>query len=407
MNAAVTFILSTACISALFACLLGWLLSMSGNYDTATLQLHQWMGLTVATVTGLCWWLKKKKSHTVYNISLILLFLSMVVAGHGGGTLTHGEGYLSFFEEETVAPVRKPIEDINEALVYSELVQPILHEKCYNCHSAQKTKGGLRVDNEKWLFKGGKTGPSIRPGNPDESELMIRMLLPMDDDKRMPPKKQPQLTDAEIALIHWWIQNNAPTDKKVKDLPTEAIQTALASFAQPAESKAEISPLSAVYDKDVPAADAGVIKDLKQKGILVEPISKGSSLLDVSCVNYAAFSDADMSLLEKIAPNVVSLKLDNTAITDAALEKIARFENLVKLNLANTATGSAMAILQQLQALEYLNMTGTKLDDTNLQLLSTLSALKQVYCWNSLVTEKGIVELKKQKPSLVILAAVE
>ena len=34
----------------------------------------------------------------------------------------------------------------------------------------------------------------------------------------MPPKQKPQLNEKEIALIHWWIDEGADFNKKVKEL---------------------------------------------------------------------------------------------------------------------------------------------------------------------------------------------
>lgn len=414
MQAALVFILGVGCISALLSCVLGWLLSLNSSYDVSTLLLHQWIGICTALVSGACWWLKKKKgtpTERLYNILLGTLFVSLLLTGHWGGTMTHGEGYLSaetLFGDDTKKFERKPIADIREAVIYTDLVEPVLFEKCYNCHGAKKTKGGLRIDSEKLLLKGGKSGPAIHPGNPDDSELMIRLLLPMDDDKRMPPKKQPQLTAAETELLHWWIKNGAPTEAKVKELSSDALQIVLASLGETADHTEEITPLSMVFDKQLPPADPAVVVQLRQMGMLVEPVTKGSQLLDVSCVNFPAFDDTHMELLEKIAANIVSLKIDNTDITDVALEKISVFENLVRLHLGNTAvTGASMSRLQSLSALEYLNITGTRVDDKGLHELSSLPALKQVYCWNSLVTQKGIAMLKDKKPGIMVVAGSE
>ena len=38
---------------------------------------------------------------------------------------------------------------------------------------------------------------------------IIRMLLPIDDDDRMPPEKKPQLSDTEIEIVIQWINEGA------------------------------------------------------------------------------------------------------------------------------------------------------------------------------------------------------
>ena len=46
-------------------------------------------------------------------------------------------------------------------------VRPVLVERCYTCHGADKQKGGLRLDSRDALRKGGDSGPAVAPGTPD------------------------------------------------------------------------------------------------------------------------------------------------------------------------------------------------------------------------------------------------
>jgi hypothetical protein len=68
-----------------------------------------------------------------------------MATGHYGGNLTHGEEFLTkplyaIISSESGKSERKPITNIEEALVYQDLVEPILEEKCYRCHSATNKK---------------------------------------------------------------------------------------------------------------------------------------------------------------------------------------------------------------------------------------------------------------------------
>lgn len=415
---AVSFMLGMGCTSAVFSCVVGWLLSKQGSYDENTLMLHQWMGIGVALVSGVCWWMKQKKNATfkkrsVYGLLLTALFVMLVLTGHNGGSMTHGDDYLTAElpewligseSKDTTVFVRKTIANVNEAYVFTDLVQNILADKCYSCHSSKKVKGGLRVDNEKLLFKGGKHGIVIKPGDADESELITRILLPEEDNKRMPPEKQEQLTQEEIALLKWWVQNGADTKKKVKEFTTVAeIMPMLASFAaSPGKDSSEISPLSKIFDTDLPPADQKILDTLTRLGILVQPVAKSNNLLEISCINYPGFNDNTMPLLLKVADHIVSLKLDGTQITDGAFTAVSQFRNLVHLNIANTTvSNTAMAKIQPLQGLEYLNIVGTKVGNEGLQHLQALPALKRVYCWNSLVTDKGLTDFNQKKNIVV------
>ncbi|MFT3825289.1 MAG: hypothetical protein QM731_15330 [Chitinophagaceae bacterium] len=426
LNEAILICLAVGCISAILSCLLGWWLSSEGGYPQTTLQLHQWMGIGVALLAGVCWFVKKQqgsliKAGKTYKALMVLLMLMLTLTGHFGGNMTHGEDYLTagipqpfagWFgitgKKDTVA-ARKPVADVNEAVLYADLVVPVLQEKCFSCHSAKKVKGSLRMDTEELLFKGGKHGSIIKAGNAAESELIKRLLLPATDDKRMPPKDQPQLSKEEVALLQWWVQSGADTKKKVKELaPDAGTKTMLASFATVGAAQSQVAegnaaPVSAVFSKNPPAPAKADLDALTSLGVLVSPVAKDKNLLDVSCINYTAFDNSKVVLLTKLADNIVWLKLDNTAITDEALTQIAQLKDLVHISLAGTnITAAGIAKLQQLSNLEYINIVNTRVGDDALTALSKIPSLKHIYCWNSLITDNAIKTFRQNKPTIQV-----
>ena len=58
------------------------------------------------------------------------------------------------FLEKTVFPnaIIKPIPNVQEAYVYSDVIKPILQTKCYSCHGVNKQKGKLRMDDSVMLM---------------------------------------------------------------------------------------------------------------------------------------------------------------------------------------------------------------------------------------------------------------
>ena len=93
---------------------------------------------------------------------------------------------------------------------FESRVRPIFADHCYQCHSdkAEKLKGELRLDNPEALLKGGKSGPAIVPGEPDDS-LLIKAVRYTDPDLRMPPKNK-KLGTNQIATLETWVQMGAP-----------------------------------------------------------------------------------------------------------------------------------------------------------------------------------------------------
>jgi hypothetical protein len=102
---------------------------------------------------------------------------------------------------------------------YSRDIKPVLRAKCYTCHGSVRQKAGLRLDAAQLIRKGGKHGPIIIAGKPDDSRLIQRVTAKGPD--RMPPEGEGEpLSAKEIALFKEWIKAGAnATDEPVPDDP--------------------------------------------------------------------------------------------------------------------------------------------------------------------------------------------
>ncbi|MBE9465822.1 c-type cytochrome domain-containing protein [Dyadobacter subterraneus] len=419
-DSSITFILFWSAIGATMACIAGYLLSLGGGYDEELLSDHQWQGIGVAVFAWIAWLFKSGKISIGSAIYLPALGLSTILtftAGHDGGSLTHGDGYLTQYTPEPFRslagiPPRteekteiKPITDINQAVVYKDIVQPILEMRCVQCHNANKQKGGLRMDNMAMLLKGGEDGPVFVSGKALESAMIKRCLLPETDDDHMPPKGKPQLSDSQIALLSWWIEQGASADKKVSDLKiSEQVKPALASLTSGSGGENTKSDESPVLTLQVPVPNEKAVEAIKKTGLLVMPISHDKNLLEVSAVNASGFGDGQINLLSPLSEQIIWLKLGSTKVTDAATKEIAKLKNLNKLHLEYTAvTDAGLIALKDLQYLEYINLVGTKVTDAGLKNLASSKSLKNIYIWKSAVTENGIAEVQKLHPDLHII----
>jgi hypothetical protein len=97
-----------------------------------------------------------------------------------------------------------------EGVEYFETnIRPILVERCYECHSAkaQKLKGGLLLDSQPGVTKGGDNGAVIVPGDVEKSRL-IQAIRWTDPDFTMPPKEK--LTAQQIEKFEQWVKMGAP-----------------------------------------------------------------------------------------------------------------------------------------------------------------------------------------------------
>src|SRR6185295_11436646 len=137
LRTATNIALLTGMSCAILAALTGYLLSFSGDYDEGLVITHQWFGISVGAVSIAMFYFHSKAAPFKTQLSIsILLFVLIIITGHLGGSLTHGSDYLTKswgLSSDTVAQ-RKPIPNVQEAIVYSDIIQPVLQQKCYSCH---------------------------------------------------------------------------------------------------------------------------------------------------------------------------------------------------------------------------------------------------------------------------------
>ena len=97
-------------------------------------------------------------------------------------------------------------------------VRPILKAHCFHCHGEDgSAKGGLDVRLRKLLFKGGKHGTAIVPGQAEKSLLYTKIR-----DGEM-PKEQANLSTTEVETIRQWIEQGTETARPEPDSPDEWI----------------------------------------------------------------------------------------------------------------------------------------------------------------------------------------
>lgn len=204
--------LMLASLSAAVTALFGFFLSIGGEYGADALQQHKLSGVALSVVTFfiLVWYHNVKKSEIVFYSSVVFSVLVLVLAGHTGSVLTHGENFI-------LAPVtHKEVEtlDVETASLYQLAVMPVLERKCFSCHNESKAKGKLIMTTVDQFKRGGENGKAWVDGNPDSSRMIKYIHLPLDDDDHMPPDGKPQLNAFEISLLEAWIKSGADFEKR-------------------------------------------------------------------------------------------------------------------------------------------------------------------------------------------------
>lgn len=407
LRPAVTALLFLGMISAVFACVTGYFLAGSGDYEAGLVSNHQWMGIGVAALSVLLLIIHKyvNAGGSIPVVMALILLVLVSVTGHLGGSLTHGSGYLT-------APLKgnsgagaaiPPIPDIQEALVYQDAIQPLLKNRCYSCHGSEKQKGKLRLDLEASILKGGEEGNTIVKGKADESELIRRLLLPGSNDKHMPPKEKPQLSQHEIALLHWWINNGAQFNKKVKELKQPDDIKIVLTALEKGSAGVVAGKLTDVPEKEVDAANEKDIIGLSNAGVMIVPVAQNSNYLMANFINAHSTADSVMDALKSVKAQLIWLKFEHRSVTDESLKNIKDCKNLTRLSLNHTQiTDKGLENLIHMDQLRSLSLVGTKVSVKGIARLSKLKNLKSIYLYKTGIQRTDWSILKKLFPKTII-----
>ncbi len=411
-------------VSAILAVVAGFLLYHGGGYeDSALAERHLWGGLGFAVAAVLTFVVKAWTVALAANTAFyrLLLFASVGVMGfasHDGASLTHGPNYLFEYAPDPVRKVlgleprkkaepEKPVED---RLVYAEIVQPILERHCVECHKEDKFKGRFRMDTYEFLVKGGKEGDGIEPGDADGSNIIYRIELPIDDEERMPPDEKPGLSEHELVVLKWWIDNGADPQKKVADF--EVDDAVMAAIGQIAPASAKVAAAADPAKEEAPGPDdelktavATLSEDFP--GALTFE-SQSSALLSFTAVSLRGNLDDDAFVkLGPVIPHLVSADFNATQITDRSVALLEPAENLKLIRLAETQiTDAAIDSLLKIPSLESLNLYGTKVTDAGIVKLAALPNLKRLYLWQTDVSDEAIADLKEKLPGCEIIKGI-
>ena len=416
LGSALELALIIGIVTSISACIAGYLLAQSGDYDSALVLKHQWTGISTAVLSIVAYLLKAYR-----RILIWLTCILMAIAGHFGGTLTHGEGYLFSGSTEQQSPTdsiptipqqKSDITDstnthaeTEEVFLYRDQIKPIFQNKCYNCHSQIKRKGQLRLDTEAFILQGGKNGKIIKTSNAGKSRLYTHLILPLEDDLHMPPKGKKQLTAKEINIIHEWIDKGNPFGSitiNTKQDTTKAISIISESTIQ-LSAPIPVAEYTISIEKNIPPAAQSEIDLLESKNIIVNKIKEESNELSINFVNVKNLQASIIDDLAKLNQQVVTLKLSNQPITDEFIQKLTSFKVLRQLQLENTKiTDAGLLTIKNLDALQQLNLYGTDITDKGLSYLSDCKNIKTIYLWKTNATLLGINQLKKALPNVKI-----
>jgi hypothetical protein len=126
--------------------------------------------------------------------------------------LIHNKALVIFFSTAALA-----LADGAGNEFFETRIRPVLAKNCYGCHAGDSGSpmGGLFLNSRAGILTGGKSGPAVVPGKPDDSLLIHALKY---EGRRMPPAGQ--LSDTVIADFEKWVAMGAPDPRvEVKAAP--------------------------------------------------------------------------------------------------------------------------------------------------------------------------------------------
>lgn len=389
LRQAVPFVLFLGLLSAVAACLFGYLLSLTGDYDTVLLNRHKVSGIALAVGAGALLWIRIRMSTfspQIFSGMLIAMMALVTYSGHQGGNLTHGSDYLSMqalFEEKREKPV-----SVSAALLFEDVVHPVLRQKCGQCHGSGKMKGKFSVANHAKLMDGGKSGPAVVPGKLAESELFRRITLDPGHKEFMPTDGKTPLTADETGLIAYWIeQAHAEPTQSMEALQandTLLMQVARVLGLDNGPAKVSASDNANEYGHIPETLDITLVESLRNKGLNVRLNLQQPVVLDVTLPDHSGLKAEDFrEELLHVGHHVVWLNLSDNDFKDEDLTFLKDLPNLEKLRLENNPLTDGIAdYLQNMQYLEALNLNATAVTAAGISKLRKNPKLERIYSWN-------------------------
>jgi len=382
-------------LSASLAALFGFFLSLQSDYGTAALMRHKVSGITLSFLCyAVLLWYHEGMKRSVFLGLGIVSFFTLIIAGHTGAVLTHGDNFL-------FAPITKStvVLTAENSSVYKFAVEPILERKCFTCHNETKAKGKLIMTSEDQFKAGGENGKPWVDGKPMESRMIKAFYLPISHDEHMPPDGKPQLTQLEIATLKAWIKSGADFEKKLNQFADgDSLKFMVASLVSAQPSVPE--ELQYTFN----AASDDVIKKMNTPFRSVFPFYEGSPALQADFFVKKYFDIKFLEELQAVKDQLVILNLSKMPLTDKDLSIIKAFRNLEQVNLNFSAiTGSGLTELTSLKNLKSISLSGTSVGVHEVSPLLLLPELKEVYIWNTKVSRLQADSLREKYPSLLII----
>ncbi len=379
--------LGFSAVFAILACVLGYFLSLEGGYEEGITNIHMYTGIGTAILITILFLLKKSSKEKLYFPLFVLTIILISITGHYGSVLTHGDTFLTQYSPLTTKKEKPKV--VDSLQYFSDVIFPILEDKCIQCHNATKQKGGLSLISEMMILQGGDEGKGLLPGNAIASNIVKRIVLPIEDENHMPPAGKNQITSNELWLLKHWINNGASF--KDKALAFENNDTLVNLLVNYLEKDLEI----------VPEASISAINKVVKAGFSLHRVATDQPQLSAK-FDKDSISEEAISTLKGIAKQLVQLDLNNTNLTDDMSEGLKRLKKLEHLRLDNNKiSNKTLNYLVDLEGIKVLNLHNTLIDNEGLSMIVNEISPKDIYVWNTKVDEQYAAEMIQKDQTVI------
>ena len=397
-------------ISSLIASVFGWFLGDNGYYLEAQINIHRWSGVLFAVICFLVWVYKllNLPSNTfLYRFRNIIVVTLLTVTGHYGGSMTHGEDYLT---ESLPKTIKEKIGDdyeeistissrsIDSLFVYEDLIHPFLEDKCMACHNNENTSGGLNMTVFELLVKGGENETGITKGNAFKSSVFNRVTMSQRNKKFMPPTGIPLSFD-QAKILESWIEEGAK------------LQQPITSFREDSKIQKLLLHLYELDIREKPFLETLVLEDLSEKDLIYlenenfefRYLSNKNAVLDLKYVG-GNIKKENLKSLDQIKEHIVWLSIIGSNLSDDEMAYLANLKNLTRLKIQkNLISNKGVNFLEGLDNLAELNLYGTRITDASFEVFSKMKGLKKLFLWKTRVTKKEVAKFAAQYPNIEVM----
>ncbi|MEM7379635.1 MAG: c-type cytochrome domain-containing protein [Bacteroidota bacterium] len=389
-------LLTIAVLSALLTAISGFFLGKETGSQGELLSWHKWLGTALALLAAIWYGLRAMNLSPKFLVRGMQILMGglIIFTGHYGGMVTHGEDFLAL-------PLAKKADEIPEnPILYTHIVQPILENNCVQCHNPNKQKGGLLMTDISALLKGGESGNTLIPGDPEQSEMIRRLHLPSEDEEHMPPEGERPLQANEIRILERWIALGASDTTRLEHLePSEPLTQLIRELMQPDPLK-KWETLPVVADSTLNRLSSDYLSLIRMAGT--------TNALKVNAYMPPEYSAQILLDLMPIRENIVELDLSGLPLGQDEMSFAANCPNLEWLEIDKTPISDVeIDTLRNLQKIQLLKVFETEIGDKSIDLFRGWKALKSLYVWDTEISQSVLEEFKSENPGILINTGID